>query len=181
MSNETKTNKDVILQEITKTMTRLKNQGVNLEGTYFGFRENEEDLEQKESGMVVWRKDDEFVKIFPKEIAQIAPLLNGTELLIVIHMTKCMSYSDGLLRKGGKANGNPITFNDIMQLTGFSKKTVIKSMANLVRKRVYFYGRTGTKETDPYKFYVNPYIFFKGKYINPTLVSMFKNYTKEII
>jgi hypothetical protein len=168
--------KDVILQELSKTITRLHNSGVNVEGLYYGIKDCEFEKQEKEadSGNFPWREKDEFVKVFPKEIAEIAPVLSGTEIVIVMLLMSCMSYSDGLLRKGGK--GKPITMEYIEKLTGYSHKTVIKSMANLVRNRVYFYGRTGRKETDPYQFYVNPYIFFKGKYINPTLVSMFKDY-----
>jgi hypothetical protein len=179
VNDDKKGNKDVILQELSKTITRLSNNGVNVEGLYYGIRDygagNSEN--EAEDGKFPWREKDEFIKVFPKEIAEIAPMLSGTEIIIVMLLMNCMSYSDGLLRKGGK--GKPVTMEYIEKLTGYSKKTVIKAMANLVRARVYFYGRTGRKETDPYQFYVNPYIFFKGKYINSTLVSMFKDYKKE--
>jgi len=176
MSDDKNGGKDVILQELSKTITRLHNSGVNVDGLYYGIREYEPEKEEEETDgcNFPWRVKDEFVKVFPKEIAEIVPVLSGTEIVIVMLLMDCMSYSDGLLRKGGK--GKPVTMEYIEKLTGYSRKTVVKSMANLVRKRVYFYGRTGRKETDPYQFYVNPYIFFKGKYINPTLVSMFKDY-----
>jgi len=182
-----KSDKDLILQEMAKTATRLKNSGIDITGLKFGVNEkirtggdspsgNDGEIDENKE---VWRADDEFVKVFPKEIAEISLQLSGTELAIVILLMNCMSYSDGLLKKGGRANGSPVTMEYIEKITGYSRKTVIKSMGNLVRKRVYFYGRTGRKETDPYKFYANPYIFFKGKYINPTLVSMFKDYNKD--
>jgi hypothetical protein len=176
MSDDKKGGKDIILQELSKTITRLHNSGVNVEGLYYGIKDfgTEIDAENTNNGNFPWRPKDEFIKVFPREIAEIAPALSGTEIVIVMLLMNCMSYSDGLLRKGGK--GKPVTMEYIENLTGYSRKTVIKSMANLVKKRVYFYGRTGRKETDPYQFYVNPYIFFKGKYINPTLVSMFKDY-----
>lgn len=181
MDKTNKNDKETILQELAKTVTRLKNNGVDVTGVKFGInnsmREGDSEcVENSDEAKEVWRSDDEFVKVFPKEIAEIAPQLTGTELVIVMLLMNCMSYSDGLLKKGGKANGSPVTMEYIEKITGYSRKTVIKSMGNLVRKRVYFYGRTGRRETDPYKFYVNPYIFFKGKYINPTLVSMFKDY-----
>jgi hypothetical protein len=184
MSNDNKSDKDIILQEMAKTAARLKNNGLDITGLKFGIdkkiREGtQEDLDKIEEGKEVWRKDDEFIKVFPKEIAEIAPLLSGAEIVIVMLLFNCMSYSDGLLRKGGRPDGKPITMDYVEKLTGYTKKTVIKAMGNLVRKRVYFYGRTGRKETDPYQFYANPYIFFKGKYINPTLISMFKDYNKD--
>jgi len=172
MDDDKKGGKDVILQELSKTITRLQNGGVNVEGLYYGIKDD--GMEDADNGNFPWRPKDEFIKVFPREIAEIAPFLSGTEIVIVMLLMNCMSYSDGLLRKGGK--GKPVTMEYIERLTGYSRKTVVKAMANLVKKRVYFYGRTGRKETDPYQFYVNPYIFFKGKYINPTLVSMFKDY-----
>lgn len=187
MGNAEKSDKDIILQEMAKTVSRLKNSGLDVTGLKFGIdkriRDGEEtkkhdNVDIAEDGKEVWRKDEQFIKVFPKEISEIAPQLTGAELIIVMLLFECMSYSDGLLRKGGRPDGKPITMEYIEKLTGYSRKTVVKSMGNLVRKRVYFYGRTGRKETDPYQFYANPYIFFKGKYINPTLVSMFKDYNK---
>jgi hypothetical protein len=178
VSEDKKGNKDVILQELSKTITRLENSGIDVEGLYYGIKDFDKGThDDGDNGNFPWRAKDEFIKVFPKEIAEIAPSLSGTEIIIVMLLMNCMSYADGLLRKGGK--GKPVTMEYIERLTGYSRKTVIKSMANLVRKKVYFYGRTGRKETDPYQFYVNPYIFFKGKYINPTLVSMFKDYKNQ--
>ena len=184
MNNDNKNDKDIILQELAKTVNRLKNNGVDVTGVKFGInnaiREGTTgDSEKTEENKEVWRKDDDFIKVFPKEIAEIAPQLTGAELVIVMLLFDCMSYSDGLLRKGGRPDGKPITMEYVEKLTGYTRRTIVKSMGNLVRKRVYFYGRTGRKETDPYKFYANPYIFFKGKYINPTLVSMFKDYNNS--
>lgn len=178
MDNAARGGKDVILKELSKTITRLSNSGIDVEGLYYGVKDIDihEEGECPEGEKIPWREKDEFIKVFPKEIAEIAPMLSGTEIIIVMVLMNCMSYSDGLLKKGGK--GRPVTMEYIEKVTGYSHKTVIKSMANLVSKRIYFYGRTGRKETDPYQFYVNPYIFFKGKYINPTLVSMFKDYKK---
>lgn len=184
MNKDNKSDKDIILEEMAKTASRLKNSGLDVTGLRFGIDKrirdsSTDESDRSEEGKEVWRKDDEFIKIFPKEIAEIAPQLSGTDLIIVMLLMNCMSYSDGLLRKGGRPDGKPITIEYVEKLTGYSRKTVIKSMGNLVKKRVYFYGRTGRKETDPYQFYANPYIFFKGKYINPTLVSMFKDYNKQ--
>jgi hypothetical protein len=185
MDNDNKSDKDIILQELAKTVSRLKNSGLDVTGVKFGINDGNREGKTHnsdsapEEGKEIWRKDDEFIKVFPKEIAEIAPFLSGTEIVIVLLLMNCMSYNDGLLRKGGRPDGKPITMEYIEKMTGYTRKTVVKSMGNLVRKRVYFYGRTGRKETDPYQFYANPYIFFKGKYINPTLISMFKDYQNE--
>lgn len=186
--------KDMLLIEVSKTATRLKNKGVDLTGFYYGVKEYPvykkvsdgldlgqalkseiEAEEPKEENSIEWKPEDTYVKIYPKAMSEVAKKLNGSEMLIVMKLMDYISYKSGLLKK---ANGYPITLKDIEKMTGLSNKTVVKSMINLVKKKVYFRGRTGIAENDPYQFYANPYIFFKGRFINQTLIDMFKDYRK---
>ena len=129
------------------------------------FMENEE-----------WNPESNFIKVFPEALNDIASQLTGTEMLVVVHMMPYISYQTGMLTKTGNNDDRyPIIQSDIEDITGLSKKATIVNMESLVSKRVYSRNRIGKS----YQYFANPYIFFKGKYINKTLKAMFKNYKKQ--
>lgn len=176
--------KDVILTELKKTITRLKNQGLDLGGTYFGVNDKVRnignlavDVEEPEGdtetaeGNILWKPEDEFIKIFPDELNKIAFNLTGAETLTLIRLLGFIDYESGMLKKPDKS---PLITTDIIKITGFSKVTVIDIMENMVLKRIYSRNKVGRT----YQYFANPYIFFKGKYINKTLIDMFKEYRK---
>jgi hypothetical protein len=179
-----KSDKDTILTEIKKTTTRLQNKGVDLTGTYFGVNEKVRsmgnlavqpgELEQESyvpEGNILWKPEDEFIKIFPDELNKIAFNLTGAETLTLIRLLGFIDYESGMLKKPDKS---PLLTTDIIKITGFSKVTVIDIMENMVLKRIYSRNKVGRT----YQYFANPYIFFKGKYINKTLIDMFKDYRK---
>lgn len=164
--------KDIVLQEFAKTVNRLKSKGVDLTNTYYGFRE---DISE-EQDRVLWQPEKKFVKVFPDELANVVTMLDdegkrlsGAELAIVMLLMGHISYNSGMLTKGG---GNPVSQSDIEKITGFNRITVVKSMDRLVRKKVFARNKVGKS----YQYFANPYIFFRGRFINATLVDMFKTY-----
>lgn len=197
-----KSDKDIILSELTKTMTRLKNKGINVEGTYFGINDKirnlklsepidirtkleelklqnkssseEENLEEEKEeipeGHVIWKPEDDFIKVYPEELNRISFKLSGAETLTLLKLLPFIDYQSGMLKKDKK----PLITKDVIALTGFSKVTVIGIMEKLVDERILSKNRVGRT----FEFFVNPYIFFKGKYINHTLIDMFKDYKK---
>lgn len=163
--------KDIILQEFAKTTNRLKSKGVDITNTFYGFRED-----MSEQDRVLWQPEKKFVKVFPDELANVVTMLDdegkrlsGAELAIVMLLMGYISYNSGMLVKGG---GNPVSQSDIERLTGFNRITVVKSMDKLVRKKVFARNKVGKS----YQYFANPYIFFRGRFINATLVDMFKSY-----
>lgn len=180
-----KSDKDTILTEFAKTATRLKNNGINMAGTYYGVNDmihsrgnlalaNEEELEKDPNvpeDSILWKPENEFIKIFPDELNRIAFNLTGAETLTLIRLLGYIDFESGMLKKPDKT---PLINTDIIKITGFSKVTVIDIMENLVLKRIFSRNKVGRT----YQYFANPYIFFKGKYINKTLIDMFKDYRK---
>ena len=164
--------KDIVLQEFAKTANRLKSRGVDITNTFYGFREDMSDQDR-----VLWQPEKKFVKVFPDELANVVTMLDdegkrlsGAELAIVMLLMGHISYNSGMLVKGG---GNPVSQSDIERITGFNRITVVKSMDKLVRKKVFARNKVGKS----YQYFANPYIFFRGRFINATLVDMFKSYS----
>jgi predicted transcriptional regulator len=187
-------NKSALMVEVSKTVTRCKNKGIDPTGFRFGFKdipnaalkteenktepETPKDTTESEGEVekLKWNENEPYVKMFRKQFASLALELSSSEFAITIILTEYISYETGLIKKH---SGTPIDMQDIEELTGFSKKTVIKAMQKLLSKKIVFRGRTGNTENDPYQFYANPHIFFRGRYINPTLIAMFKDYKKK--
>jgi predicted transcriptional regulator len=188
--------KSALMVEVSKTVTRCKNKGIDPSGFRFGFantpntalnlptEEKKPDSEVSENTAkndeqvekLKWNENEPYVKMFRKQFASLALELSSSEFAITIILTEYISYETGLIKKH---SGTPIDMQDIEELTGFSKKTVIKAMQKLLSKKIVFRGRTGNTENDPYQFYANPHIFFRGRYINSTLIAMFKDYKKK--
>ena len=112
------------------------------------FMENEE-----------WNPEQNFIKVFPEALKDVAHILSGTEMLIIIHMMPYISYQTGMLTKTGNNDDRyPVTQKDIESITSLSKSAVGTLMESLVTKRVYSRNRIGKS----YQYFANPYIFFKG-------------------
>lgn len=156
--------KDVILPELQKTITRLQNRGVNVTGTFFGVKED--DTEEK------WIPEDNFVKVFPQELLNISKRLSGLEMGVLLYLVPFISYQTGMLTMGRTSGIRPINQTDITGLTQLSNKTVSDIMEGLVKKRILSRNKVGRS----YQYFANPYVFFKGQYINKTLKAMFETY-----
>jgi hypothetical protein len=178
--------KDEVLTEISKTVTRLRNKGCNVEGLFYGINDkirnpkSHDDRTEKgkdnidetiPEGHFIWKPEESFIKVYPEELNKISFKLTGAETLTVIKLLPYIDYQSGML----KIDKRPMILKDIIKITGFSKVTVIGIMAKLVDERILSRNHVGRT----YEFFVNPYIFFKGKYINHTLVDMFKEYKKS--
>ena len=181
--------KDEILSELSKTATRLKNKGKDLTGLHFGINEkmrnskitnikdkldtkkNEDSSEEQiPEGHVIWRPEDDFIKLYPDALNRISFRLSGAEAMTLIRLIPFIDYQSGMLKKDKK----PLLSKHIIEMTHYSKVTVIGIMEKLVDERILSKNRVGRT----FEFFVNPYIFFKGKYINNTLLDMFKDYKK---
>jgi hypothetical protein len=192
---------DVILRELKKVATRLLNQGYNMNGVGFGInkKQREEgkllDFRQKETqnietqeddegdnsaapkesipeGHVIWKPEDDFIKLYPGALNKISLKLTGAETLTLLKLLPCIDYQSGMLKKG---KDDPLITKDIIALTGFSKVTVISIMAKLVSERVLARNEVGRTVG----YFINPFIFFKGRYINHTLIEMFIDHKKQ--
>lgn len=103
------------------------------------------------------------------DVRYIAKDISGISLAIAIFLQTYAKYQSNLIAYD---NGRPISNDDIVKLTEYSKPTVVKCMDELVSTKVFARVKVGKS----YQYYANPYIFCKGKRVNKTLIDMFKNY-----
>lgn len=129
----------------------------------------------------VWKPKENFVKVYDSGIDSIldnisdkdACKLSGMDCKLLLKLIRYISYESGMLTKTGKNDSRyAITNEDIIKMTGIRKQTVIGSMNNLVELSILSKNKYGRQ----YQYYANPYIFFRGKYINKMLKDMFKKY-----
>ena len=122
---------------------------------------------------VPWGKDRPFIKMFIEYMPELGLRLSGGSLAIAFRLSEYISYGSNLVAKRG---GNAISNVDIQEMMGYSEKTVIKLMQELVDEMIFFRGRTGRS----YQYFANPYLFAKGTVINSTLAAMFREYPRIV-
>lgn len=125
-----------------------------------------------DENFILWGKDRPFVKMFIDYMPQLGLVLSGGALAIAFRLSEYICYGSNLIAKRG---GNAITNVDIQEMMGYSEKTVIKLMQELVDNMIFYRGRTGRS----YQYFANPYLFSRGTVINSTLAAMFKDYPKK--
>lgn len=125
----------------------------------------------KKTQLIELNKDEDFVKMFTEAIVRLIQEedLTNTELKLCLFMGKYIGYESGLLRY--ENNGKLLNLNDIVNITGMSKRSVINGMQGLVSKKVFGVHKTGKENA----YTVNPFIFMKGRYVNKTLYNLYKN------
>ena len=169
--------KRTILQEMKRMRSKLDSMGVDISGLSLSYREplaktdeEKEAEEQKE----LWRDGDEFIKLFTGDLVDIADGLTGPETLVMFAIIPYISYETGMLTVG-QTHKRPLGNNDIQSMTKKSDTTITAIMAKLIDKRILSRNELGRS----YQYFANPYIFFKGKFINKTLIAMFRKYAEE--
>lgn len=122
---------------------------------------------------IPWMKGVQFIKVFRSNFLQIAPKLSGGAVVVMSMIAPYIAYRSNLVCKGANGNnGAPLNNEDIEEVTGYSKPTVIKIMDELVTHKVL----ARTKVGHSYQYYANPYIYCCGTRINKTLEAMFRTY-----
>lgn len=112
--------------------------------------------------------DANFVKAYTKPLTQLAKSLTGPEMNMVYYLLQYISYESGALKHH---NGQLLTRRFIANEMDLSERTVDRILQGLKAKKVISHNYIG-KEV---QYYVNPWLFMRGKRINKTLYEMFKN------
>lgn len=94
--------------------------------------------------------------------------LTSSEYRILLIMISNTNYKSGLIAFG---NNRPITKEWITKKLNIDKKTTDKSINTLIDRGIIARSTTNHKT----KYFFNPYIQYKGRWINRTLYEMFKN------
>lgn len=110
-----------------------------------------------------------FVRVDEDEGRMIVKELTPSERAVLFQLQYYVSYESGLI---SHSNGREIGFNDIVELTGLSRRTVALVIESLVSKDILYKGKNSKRV----QYYMNPWIASKGVAPNATLKEMFKNY-----
>lgn len=142
-------------------------------------RESDKTMEQKmwEKGYVRFEPNEDFTKLFNKEFEAVARELDGNATSLLIMMIPYAGYGSNVLFK--KNNRDKVRLNDIVcDISPFSSKTTYKALEELKDKNVI----VECSDIDGNRQYVvNPYIYFKGLYINKTVMDLFGGYKKKYL
>ncbi len=112
-------------------------------------------------------KNEKFTKIFDNTLLALSDEnMTGKQWKILILFINYFKYDSGLIAFD---NGNPVGAEDVIELTGMSRKTVFDAINKLCEKKII----SKTKVGFDIKYYGNPFIFCKGRRINKTLHTMF--------
>ena len=166
--------KKTVLQEIVRARSRLEKLGVDISRLSFSYRDDEKE-DNEEDPRIPWRAEDTFIKLFTSDLADIVDDLTGSEAFTLFALIPYISYETGMLTIGTTNNKHPITNEDIHHMIKRSESNVTIIMDKLVSKRILSRNKVGRS----YQYFANPYIFFKGKFINKTLIAMFRKYAEE--
>lgn len=98
--------------------------------------------------------------------------LSYSELAFLIFISDFICYEDCALRKGGRRNGNYLTFNDLSDYSGLKSEALKKTIYSLKKKEVIgIHDRNDCKNVKYYT--VNPFIFCVGNKIKKNIVDYY--------
>ena len=156
---------------------KLESMGLDTTGLSLSYKEPEAKTDEEiaaEQQKELWRDGDEFIKLFTSDLVNVVDGLTGPETLVMFAIIPYISYETGMLTVG-QTHKRPLKNNDIQAMTKKSDTTITSIMAKLVEKRILSRNEVGRS----YQYFANPYIFFKGKFINKTLIAMFNDFAEK--
>ena len=125
-------------------------------------------------------RDEPYTKVYNRPMFSLAKSLTGSEMQMVYFLLPFLSFESGMLKT---RNGQPLTRKLISDKTGLSINTVDRLLQGLKEKQVIGKHVVGREV----QYFMNPYLFMRGKRINKTLQDMFRNtdwakeYEKKLI
>lgn len=128
------------------------------------FLENEE----KSKETILWDADP-FYKGFIRELKMIMPELNIYEKVVIFSILPYISYEDCCIKN---KNGADIGTEELVVLSGINRGQLYKTINSLIKKDILYKGTNSRNR----QYFVNPWLFCKGKQINKVLQNMFHNY-----
>ena len=116
----------------------------------------------------VWEVES-YTAVNNKELRLALEELNSAEKTFLFSVIPYIGYEDGLVKK---RNGDNINNKDLIEITGLSKPTLIKTIKSLIDKKILYKHEVGRQN----QYFINPWIFGRGKRIKIDLKRMFKDY-----
>ncbi len=112
-------------------------------------------------------KKEDFIKIFIKPLLLLSSELTNTEAWFVTYLLQYLDYQTCILKYTRKKN---LEVEHMVEDLGYSDKTVYRILKSLDDK-----GVVARVSTEGHLYiYMNPFIFLKGKYVENSLIDMFK-------
>lgn len=93
--------------------------------------------------------------------------ISANEFRMICLLLPHIKYNSGLCEH---KNHKPITLRWLSEQMELQQGTAKKILLKLKSRGVIYYGGTGQEKT----IFMNPYLFYRGRYINKTLEDMFK-------
>lgn len=128
-------------------------------------KKSEEYLKETEE---ILPDDEPYTKTYHRAMFAVANSLTGKELQMIYCLVPFLSYESGMLRH---PNGKPLNRAYIADYTGLNVKTVDRLLQGLKEKQVIGRNVVGREV----QYFLNPWLFMRGKRVNKTLKAMFQN------
>jgi len=117
---------------------------------------------------------ENFYKGHAAELRKVLLDLSVYEKAFVLAVATYVGYDDCCIKY---PNGNDITSEDLVALTGLGRTKLFETIDSLVKKDVIYKG----KNSKGRQYFMNPWLFCKGNRINKVLKAMFKNYRVRVL
>lgn len=119
-------------------------------------------------------KIEHFYKGHIEEIRKLMQELSTVEKAFLFSIALYVGYEDCCLKYD---NGNELSFDDMLRISGLSRGTLSNVITELIKKDIIYRGRNSKSR----QYFVNPWIFCKGNRINKVLKTMFRNYKIRVL
>lgn len=100
--------------------------------------------------------------------------LTPGEKAVLFTVSPYVGYEDCCLKH---ENGDMLTFENIVELSGLSRGAVSATINTLIDKDILYRGKNAQER----QYFVNPWLFCKGNRINRVLQTMFRNYKIRVL
>ncbi len=111
---------------------------------------------------------ENFIKMFESILDILIEVdLSVSQTKVLLAMIKYLRYESGLV---AFPNGEPLYATHFSEILHIPERTIFKAIEVLVQYDIIAKNR----RKNEIKYYVNPFIFLKGRIINKTLLSMFR-------
>jgi len=119
-----------------------------------------------------WRIEH-FYKGHVDELRKLTDLTTN-EKAFLFSIATYVGYEDCCLKH---PNGNDITPDDLLRITGLCKSILYDTINSLSKKDIIYKGNNSRNR----QYFINPWLFCKGNRINRVLKTMFKNYRIRVL
>lgn len=125
-----------------------------------------------------FRKDEPYVKLYIGNLVKLKKYLTTAEFALAISLADFVSWEDCVLRYTDRASSHVVTQKELAMMLDMDYANLRRLMTSLIKKGIIGKHQSGQifhdKENDKSTVYtVNPYVYFKGKDINKTVLAFY--------